>query len=140
MLRTHTCGALNDKEIGKEVTLCGWVDAVRDHGGVTFIDLRDRYGKTQIIFDPALKGNISGALKSEDCILVRGKVQARPKGTENSKLPTGLIEVVAKESQILNSSSPLPFEVTKSGRMRSMSLPDAPLGALRTKCGRSPPG
>ena len=111
MLRTHTCGELNEKKVGETVTLTGWVDTCRDHGGVTFVDLRDRYGKTQLVF--ATKPSTS-ALKSEECIRVTGKVQLRPKGTENTKLPTGLVEIAVQETESLNTCAPLPFEVPKS--------------------------
>ncbi len=109
MLRTHTCGELTEKNIGQGVTLCGWVDTVRDHGGVTFIDLRDRYGKTQLVYS----GRITD-YKSEDCIQVKGKVRLRPKGTENLKLSSGLVEIAIAEVNTLNACDPLPFEVTKS--------------------------
>ncbi len=114
MLRTHTCGELTEKEIGREATLCGWVDTVRDHGGVTFIDLRDRYGKTQVVLDPALQEKFELIFKSEDCVKVSGKVQARPKGTENPKLKTGFVEIAAASAEMLNACASVPFEVTKS--------------------------
>ncbi|MBI2095396.1 MAG: hypothetical protein HYT89_04445, partial [Candidatus Omnitrophica bacterium] len=109
MLRTHTCGELTEKNIGNKVTLCGWVDTVRDHGGLVFLDLRDRYGKTQIIFS----GRVTD-YKSEDCLQVIGTVQARPKGTENPKISTGNIEISVATIDRLSASEPLPFEVTKS--------------------------
>ncbi|MBI3315760.1 MAG: aspartate--tRNA ligase [Candidatus Omnitrophica bacterium] len=109
MLRTHTCGELNEKNIGDSVTLCGWVDTVRDHGGLVFIDLRDRYGKTQLV----RSGSVTD-YKSEDCIRVSGKVRARPKGTENSKIPTGSIEISVDTIETLSEARPLPFEVSKS--------------------------
>lgn len=109
MLRTHTCGELNEKNIGEQVTLCGWVDTVRDHGGLVFIDLRDRYGKTQLV----RSGSVTD-YKTEDCVQVKGKVQARPKGTENSKIPTGQIEISVDSIQTFSQSQPLPFEVSKS--------------------------
>ncbi len=113
MLRTHTCGELTDKHVGQEVTLYGWVDTVRDHGGVTFLDLRDRYGKTQVVAGG--KGKDLGCVfKSEDCVRLKGKVQLRPAGTENPKLPTGRIEIVADEVLERSECQPLPFEVTKS--------------------------
>ena len=114
MLRTHTCGELTEKNVGQEVTLAGWVDTVRDHGGVTFIDLRDRYGKTQVVLDVAAKKDITETFKSEDCIQIRGRVRPRPKGTENLKLLTGRVEIAAGSAKILNACDPLPFEVTKS--------------------------
>lgn len=110
MLRTHTCGELTEKHIGQEVLLSGWVDVCRDHGGVAFADIRDRYGKTQIV-TTSLKDL---ALRSEDCVWIRGKVQARPKGTENTKLVTGGIEIVASQGGKHSASDPLPFEITKS--------------------------
>lgn len=109
MLRTHTCGELHEKNNGEKVTLCGWVDSVRDHGGLVFIDLRDRYGKTQLV----RSGSVTD-YRSEDCIRVVGKVQARPKGTENSKIPTGSIEIAVEVIDLFSRSQPLPFEVSKS--------------------------
>ncbi|HTL70052.1 MAG TPA: aspartate--tRNA ligase [Candidatus Eisenbacteria bacterium] len=108
MLRTHNCGELTEKNIGQEVTLAGWIDTIRDHGGVTFIDLRDRYGKTQLV-TPA-----TGDYNTEFCIQVKGKVKARPAGTENRKIPTGLVEIEVGSITVLSRSEPLPFEVTKS--------------------------
>lgn len=115
MLRTHTCGELSEKNVGEEVVLFGWVDTMRDHGGVTFIDLRDRYGKTQMVVSPQLKIWIENhPLRSEDCVRLKGKVGLRPQGTENTKLPTGKIEVLAQECLDHSACAPLPFEVTKS--------------------------
>jgi aspartyl-tRNA synthetase len=112
MLRTHTCGELTEKNIGEKVTLAGWVDTQRDHGGLSFIDLRDRYGKTQLVLGG--KAGTFASLKTEDCVCVRGTVQRRPKGTENPKLSTGLVEVAAEEILEHNPCAPLPFEITKS--------------------------
>ena len=113
MLRTHFCGELNEKHIGEEVTLCGWVHSRRDHGNLVFIDLRDKEGLTQIVFwGKQLIKKISD-LKSEYVILVKGKVQRRPKGTENPKIPTGLIEIGVSEYEVLNSSKTSPFEIAK---------------------------
>ena len=109
MLRTHTCGELRKSHVGKDITLCGWVDTIREHGKISFIDLRDRYGKTQII----LIGKHD--LKNEYVISVTGKVQERKKGTENKELPTGEVEVFSENLEILNSSEILPFEINKSG-------------------------
>jgi aspartyl-tRNA synthetase len=132
MLRTHTCGQLNAKDIGAEVTLCGWVASRRDHGKIIFVDLRDRYGRTQIVFAPRRKqvypvrdsdsskgkGDISNGvyerakeLGNEYAILIQGKVNRRPKGSENPKLPTGEVEVLAEQLTILNASCSLPFEI-----------------------------
>lgn len=114
MLRTHTCGELTERNIGQKVTLYGWIDTLRDHGGLKFIDLRDRYGKTQLVAPaPSFP---QGDFKAEDCIQVKGVVQRRPKGTENAKLSTGNIEVSIEEipNPHHTHSAPLPFEVTKS--------------------------
>ena len=95
-MRTHTNGELTKKHVGEEVTLCGWVNSRRDHGGIIFIDLRDRYGFTQIIFDPEFNKDIHKAadsLRREDCIQVTGKVKERKKGMTNPNLSTGEIEV-----------------------------------------------
>ena len=106
--RTHTCGELNKSHVGQTVTLSGWVDTVRDHGGVTFVDLRDRYGKTQVVLPK------SENWKTEDCLRVTGKVSLRPFGTENLKLPTGEVELSEAKAETLSSCAPTPFEVTKS--------------------------
>jgi aspartyl-tRNA synthetase len=113
MLRTHTCGELTKKNSGQEVTLCGWVHRRRDHGGIIFIDLRDRYGLTQITFDPQKNdaGKNADQLRGEWVIKVTGKVAARPEEMVNKKLATGEIEIEAGELEILNKSKTPPFEV-----------------------------
>jgi aspartyl-tRNA synthetase len=113
MLRTHTCGELTEKNIGEKVKLYGWVDTVRDHGGLFFLDLRDRYGKTQLVAD-GKDWALHHTFKTEDCIQVEGVVQRRPKGTENPKITTGNIEVLIQKPSEHNVCEPLPFEVTKS--------------------------
>ena len=113
MLRTHTCGELRADHVGQQVTLCGWVDTYRDHGGQLFADLRDRYGKTQIVFTPERGDETlqqSKALRSEDVVLVRGDVARRPEGTVNPKLETGEVEVRVRHLEILNKSAPPPFQ------------------------------
>ena len=113
LLRTHTCGELRADDIGPEVTLCGWVDTCRDHSGVQFVDLRDRYGKTQVVFGPEggrQNQTIARSLRSEFVVAVTGKVAPRPEGTVNTKLATGEIEVRAREVQILNESQTPPFQ------------------------------
>lgn len=114
MLRTHTCNELNEKNINEEAELCGWVDARRDHGALIFIDLRDRYGKTQVVFIPQVNKEThkqAKELKSEYVIKVKGKVQKRPKGTENPSMDTGQVEITAEELVILNTSETPVFEI-----------------------------
>ena len=113
--RTHTCGQLTIKDKGKKVKLAGWVNSRRDHGGLIFLDLRDRYGITQVIFDPKNKKafTIADSVRDEYVIMVEGKVKARPKETINPKLRTGEIEVAASEIKVLNKSKTPPFEITK---------------------------
>lgn len=113
MLRTHTCGELRTEHIGKEVTLCGWVDSYRDHGGGMFLDLRDRYGKTQIVVGPESGAEIqelARTLRSEFVVSVTGTVAPRPEGTVNAKLPTGEIEVRPSQLVLLNKSVTPPFQ------------------------------
>jgi aspartyl-tRNA synthetase len=115
MLRTHTCGELNENDSGKEVTLCGWVATRRDHGKLIFIDIRDRYGLTQVVFIPKEAGDsykLAQDLRSEFVVKVSGVVNKRPTGTINPKLATGTIEILAKKLEILNPSLTPPFEIT----------------------------
>ncbi|MCS7223409.1 MAG: aspartate--tRNA ligase [Armatimonadetes bacterium] len=115
MLKSHPCGGLTGKEIGNQVVLCGWVQRKRDHGGVTFIDLRDRSGIVQVVFDPRECGQevatLAREVGSEWVLKVSGVVHRRPPGTENPRLATGEIEVRAQEATVLNPASPLPFPV-----------------------------
>lgn len=116
MYRTHTCNDLNEKHIGKEATLSGWVKTRRDHGGLVFIDLRDRYGVTQIVADPTYEKSVHDVLssvRSEFVIQVKGKVRARPEGSSNAKLKTGGIEIICHEVEILNESKTPPFEIDR---------------------------
>lgn len=112
MMRTHTCGDLRKAHVGERVTLCGWVDTVRDHGGVIFIDLRDRYGLTQVIFDPNDSRDAwdcAQATRGEYVIQVGGVVEARPGEMANPKLLTGEIEVRCNTINVLNKSRTIPF-------------------------------
>jgi aspartyl-tRNA synthetase len=112
LLRTHTCGDLRAEHIGQEATLCGWVDSYRDHGGGLFVDLRDRYGKTQVVFSPESGDEVrelARSLRNEFVILVTGKVARRPEGTINEKLATGEVELSCKRLEILNESKTPPF-------------------------------
>ena len=113
--RTHTCGELSGKNIGKNVTLQGWVSKRRDHGNLTFVDLRDRYGITQVVFNPQEGKEAhkeAGKLGKEFVVQISGKVEKRPGGTENSEISTGKIEVHASSLEILSTAeSPLPIEL-----------------------------
>ena len=108
MLRTRTAGSLRASDIGQVVTLTGWVDRRRDHGGVAFIDLRDASGIAQVV----IREEIAHDLRAEYVLAVTGEVSARPEGNANPNLPTGEIEVVVSEVEILNASAPLPFQVS----------------------------
>ncbi len=108
--RTHYCGELSANSHGQSVTLCGWVDRWRDHGGVVFIDLRDRSGISQVVFDPAsMPVELAATLRQEAVIAVKGVVRLRPDGMKNSSLSTGEIEVLASDLELLNRSQPLPY-------------------------------
>jgi aspartyl-tRNA synthetase len=114
MYRTHNCNSLRKSDIGKQVALAGWVNVTRDHGGVIFIDLRDREGLTQIVFRPEEDAELAKqahTLRSEDVIQVSGHVAARLPGTENPNLATGDIEVIPSKLKILNRSDDLPFPI-----------------------------
>ena len=113
MLRTHTCGELNGKNNGKEVTLCGWVHRRRDHGGLIFIDLRDRYGFTQVVFNPEDKESFAQAekVRSEWVLKITGKVRKRLEGAAREDNPTGEIEVLVSEIKVLNEAVTPPFEI-----------------------------
>jgi aspartyl-tRNA synthetase len=114
MFRTHDCNSLRKGDIGKEVTLAGWVNVTRDHGGVIFIDLRDREGLTQVVFRPEENAELAReahTLRSEDVIQVSGRVAARLPGTENPNLATGDIEIIPSKLRILNRADTLPFPI-----------------------------
>ena len=112
-MRSHYCGELNESLIGQSVTLCGWAHSRRDHGGVIFIDLRDREGLAQTVIDPSLKEAFSVAegVRSEFVLRITGKVRARPAGTENPHLRTGKVEVAATQIEVLNRAEALPFQL-----------------------------
>src|SRR2546426_3285729 len=114
MYGTHDCNSLRKTDIGKQVTLAGWVHVSRNHGGVIFIDLRDREGLTQVVFRPEENAEVASearSLGSEDVIEVSGRIAARVPGTENPKLATGDIEVIPNRLQILNRADALPFPI-----------------------------
>ncbi len=116
MLRTHSCGELRKEHAGCEVSLAGWVNRRRDHGGLIFIDLRDREGIVQTVFNPEISPSglkTAEEMRNEYVVRVTGEVALRPAGTENSKIPTGDIEVIVKDTEILNTSNTPPFYINE---------------------------
>ena len=124
--RTATCGELRRKDATTAVTLMGWVHRTRDHGGVLFVDLRDRYGLTQVVFHPETGGKAllerAGLLGNEWVIAVRGKVTLRPDDSINREMPTGEIEVDVRELKILSAADPLPFQVNEEHMLANEDL------------------
>jgi aspartyl-tRNA synthetase len=115
-MRTHHCNELRETHIGETVTLIGWVNSARDHGGVIFIDLRDREGLTQCVFRPeedAAVAELSHTLREEDVVRVTGKVARRLEGADNDKMATGAVEIVASSLEIVNKADVLPFQLDK---------------------------
>src|SRR5690349_1719125 len=112
-MRSHYCGQVNEKLVGQEVTVAGWVHRRRDHGGVIFVDLRDRDGLLQVVFDPDSKEQFSEAekLRNEFVVQIKGRVRERPAGTANANLASGKVELLARELTTLNRSEPLPFQL-----------------------------
>ena len=112
--RSHHCGKITSAQAGENISLSGWVLSVRDQGGVVFVDLRDRSGVVQVVFNMEKSEALhlqAQKLKSEFVILVKGKVSKRAAETVNTKIPTGEIEIIADELQVLNPSIPLPFPI-----------------------------
>ncbi len=124
--RSHTCGALRKGDAGREATLMGWVHRTRDHGGVLFVDLRDRYGVTQVVFHPETGGKEllerASRLGNEWVIAVRGQVMARPADATNPDLPTGEVELDSRGLRILSACEPLPFQVNEEYNVASEDL------------------
>jgi aspartyl-tRNA synthetase len=121
MLRSHTCGVLRSENEGEKVVLCGWVHRRRDHGGIIFIDLRDRYGLTQVVFDPDICSQAhkkAESVRSEWVLKISGTVKKRMSGMTNSSLPTGEIEVFVEELSILNDAKTPPFELDTEKEVR----------------------
>ncbi len=112
-MRSHYCGQLNSTQIGQEVDLCGWVHRRRDHGGVIFIDLRDREGLVQVVYDPDRPEIFSLAeqVRNEYVLRIKGRVRPRPEGTVNPDLPTGEVEVLGLGLEVLNSADTPPFQL-----------------------------
>ncbi|PID41770.1 MAG: aspartate--tRNA ligase [Proteobacteria bacterium] len=110
-MRSHYCGGINETHIDQEVTLCGWVHRRRDHGGVIFLDLRDRDGIAQVVFDPDTEEAfaLAESVRSEYVVQVKGRVRRRPEGTTNDDMPTGQVEMLGKELVVLNAAATPPF-------------------------------
>ncbi len=130
LMRSHYCGALSTEHIGEQVSLCGWTESRRDHGGVIFLDLRDRTGIVQAVFDPDAGAHFHTAdkVRSEFVLQVKGKVRARSEDTVNPAMATGALEVLGQDLTILNTANPLPFqldqytEVSEEVRLRHRYL------------------
>lgn len=124
MLRSHNCGELTGRNLGEEVKICGWVHSIRDHGGVTFFDVRDRYGITQVVCSPddtdkKIFDEIK-LLRNEWVVAIEGTVAKRPAETVNPKIPTGEIEIQIKKIRVFNKSLPLPFEISEADKTNEM--------------------
>ncbi|MDD3761154.1 MAG: aspartate--tRNA ligase [Acidithiobacillus sp.] len=123
-MRSHYCHQVTEQQIGESVTLCAWVQRRRDHGGVIFLDLRDREGLVQVVVDPDRPAAFASAedCRSEFVVRVVGKVRARPAGTENPQLPSGKVEILAQEIEILSRSDALPFPLDEEGISENLRL------------------
>src|SRR5437667_1113769 len=140
MYRTHNCNSLRKTDIGKEVTLAGWVNVTRDHGGVIFIDLRDREGLTQVVFRPEENAQLAKqahTLRSEDVIQVSGRVAARLPGTENPNLATGDIEIIPSDLKVLNRADTLPFPIDAEPQNEDLRLTHRYLDLRRPRLARN---
>lgn len=115
MMRSHYCGQLNESLEGQEVTLCGWVHRRRDHGGVIFLDIRDREGLAQVVFDPDRAETFATAdrVRSEYVVKITGKVRLRPAGAGNANMASGMIEVLGYELEVLNEAETPPFPLNE---------------------------
>jgi aspartyl-tRNA synthetase len=140
MFRTHDCNSLRKSDIGRQVTLAGWVNVTRDHGGVIFIDLRDREGLTQVVFRPEENAKLAKqahTLRGEDVIQVLGAVAARLPGTENPNLATGDIEIIPNELRILNRADPLPFPIDAEPQNEDLRMTHRYLDLRRPRLARN---
>jgi aspartyl-tRNA synthetase len=140
MFRTHDCNSLRKSDIGKEVTLAGWVNVTRDHGGVIFIDLRDREGLTQVVFRPEENAELAKqahSLHGEDVIQVSGAVAPRLPGTENPNLATGDIEIIPSSLRILNRAEPLPFPLDSEPQNEDLRMTHRYLDLRRPRLARN---
>jgi len=137
LLKSYSCGELNKKHVGARVTLAGWVDRRRDHGGLIFIDLRDREGIVQVVFNPEISEQchkVANEMRNEYVVRVSGEVALRPSGTENPKLATGDVEVIAQNTEILNPSKTPPFYISEANEVdESLRLKYRYLDLRRTR-------
>lgn len=125
MHKSHTCGELRSAHVGQTITLAGWAHRRRDHGGVVFIDLRDRFGLVQVVFNPNLSEETLALvtnIRTEWVLQVSGTVQKRPEGMVNPKMPTGEIEVIASDIKVLNPAKPLPFVLSDDDKLPEESI------------------
>jgi aspartyl-tRNA synthetase len=140
MFRTHHCNSLRKSDIGTQITLAGWVNVTRDHGGVIFIDLRDREGLTQVVFRPEENAELAKqahTLRGEDVVQVSGAVAARLPGTENPNLATGDIEIIPSELRILNRADPLPFPIDAEPQNEDLRMTHRYLDLRRPRLARN---
>jgi aspartyl-tRNA synthetase len=140
MYRTHDCNSLRKSDIGRQVTLAGWVNGTRDHGGVIFIDVRDREGLTQLVFRPEEDAELAKqahTLRGEDVIQVSGCVAARLPGTENPNLPSGDIEIIPNDLRILNRADPLPFPIDAEPQNEDLRMTHRYLDLRRPRLSRN---
>jgi aspartyl-tRNA synthetase len=140
MFRTNDCNSLRKSDIGRQITLAGWVNVTRDHGGVIFIDLRDREGLTQVVFRPEENAELAKqahGLRGEDVIQVSGTVAARLPGTENPNLATGDIEIIPSELRILNRADPLPFPLDAEPQNEDLRMTHRYLDLRRPRFARN---
>ena len=140
MFRTHDCNSLRKSDIGRQVTLAGWVNVTRDHGGVIFIDLRDREGLTQVVFRPEENAELAKqahTLRGEDVVQVSGTVAARLPGTQNPNLATGDIEIIPTELRILNRADPLPFPIDAEPQNEDLRMTHRYLDLRRPRLARN---
>ena len=123
-MRTHFCGELNKDALDQEVTLCGWINRRRDHGGVIFLDVRDKRGIAQVVINPDTADTfaIAESVRNEFVLKIKGKVIARDDAMINSKIPTGEVEVVASDIEILNTSKPIPFQLDATDTSEEVRL------------------
>src|SRR5216110_2193641 len=140
MYRTHDCNSLRKTDIGKQVMLAGWVNGTRDHGGVIFIDVRDREGLTQVVFRPEENAELAKqahALRGEDVIQVSGRVAARLPGTEHPNLATSDIEIIPSELRILNRADTLPFPIDTEPQNEDLRMTHRYLDLRRPRLSRN---